>query len=112
MMPTFRPAHRLLDHSRPTFPARVMQQRKQAEEPRLPEIDPTELTRAYTLLLPALDSETPTKLAVAEAEIRGLRDLLAEVTRSRDSFEQVIALTAAPVALAAATRSRWPRRAG
>jgi len=55
--------------------------------------------------VPALDAETLTKLAAAEAEVRVLRQLLAEVTRTRDSFEQqVMALTAALPAPVSARR--------
>ena len=52
--------------------------------------------------IPGPDAETLVKLAAAEAEVRGLRELLAEVTRTRDTFERQLADTTA--ALTATTR--------
>src|SRR3954468_21594248 len=76
-------------------------------------IDPAELERVYTLRSPGTatggatvapvhhatpgpNAETLARLAAAEAQVRGLRELLSEVTRTRDAYErQVTALTAA-----------------
>jgi hypothetical protein len=90
-------------------------------------IDPSELARAYDVTpegAPAVhhatpvDSETATRLAVAEAELRSARDMIAELQQARDDWKaqaERLALTAPIIAPAPApvpapapeSRRRW-----
>ncbi len=88
-------------------------------------IDPAELLRVYPPKPSPEDAEQPdarqeataetTELKIRtarlEAEVSGLRELLSEMTRTRDAFErQVVALTASlpkPVASPEPVRRSW-----
>jgi len=104
-------------------------------------IDPSELSRVYnvtpetvspigdavhraTPAPPPGDPELETRLALAEAELRALKDMLAEVRQSRDDWKaqaERLALSPPPTSLAPPTatapspeprRSWWRRLAG
>jgi uncharacterized coiled-coil protein SlyX len=92
------------------------------------EIDPSELARAYNVTPQSLESvhrvtprdpELETRLAVAEAELSAMKDMLAEVRTSRDHWQaQAERLALAPPAQISlptperARRSWWRRLAG
>jgi hypothetical protein len=64
------------------------------------------------LATPERDSELETRLALADAELRALKDMLAEVRETRDAWQaqaERLALPS-PATVAATPRRPWWRR--